>query len=78
MDSLDLRTPIQTLVCPPIMSQRNFAEWCGVTPDTVRGWVQTGTIPTCKLGRQRFIDVQAFVELLRRGKTVFTQGDHFE
>ena len=77
-ETIDLRAPIQTLIQPPIMSQANFAEWCGVTQDTVRGWVQTGTVPSCKVGRQRFVDVQAFAELLKRGKTVFTQGDHSE
>ncbi len=76
MDAIDLRTPIQTLTQPPIMSQGNFAEWCGVSRDTVRGWVQTGTLPTCKVGRQRFVDVNGFIDSLKRGKTIYQQGDY--
>lgn len=78
MEHVDLRAPIQTFTQPPIMSQGNFAEWCGVSKDTVRGWVQQGTLPTAKVGRQRFVDVQAFVAALKSGKTIFQCGDFDE
>lgn len=78
MESIDLRSPIHNAIFPPVSSQVQFASWIGVTPDTVRGWVENGTIPTVKIGRQRFIDVVGYMDSVKRGKTIFQKGDYSE
>ncbi|MBU3068786.1 helix-turn-helix domain-containing protein [Aestuariicella sp. G3-2] len=78
MDSVDLKAPIHNAVLPPVSSQTQFASWIGVTPDTVRGWVENQTIPTVKIGRQRFIDVVSYMDAVKRGKTIFQRGDFNE
>lgn len=73
--SVDHNTPINLSVLPPVSSQEQFSQFLGVTKDTVRGWVETDAVPHVKIGRQRFINIVAFVKLLEAGKTVFTRGD---
>ncbi|MCF7981404.1 MAG: helix-turn-helix domain-containing protein [Pseudomonadales bacterium] len=46
--------------------------------DTVRGWAQTNTIPTVKVGRQRLINLEELIKDLRNGKKTFQQGDYGE
>lgn len=60
----------------PVMSQELYSISVGVTKDTVRGWVEQGTIPTVKIGRQRFVNVQKVVSDLEEGKTIFSRGDY--
>ncbi|MES2676181.1 MAG: helix-turn-helix domain-containing protein [Pseudomonadota bacterium] len=72
---LDQNTPINLSVLPPVSSQEQFAQFLGVTKDTVRGWVETDAIPHVKIGRQRFINIVRFVKDLESGKTVFSRGD---
>lgn len=61
---------------PPVMTIDGFASWVCATNDTVRGWVQSGVLPSCKIGRRRYIDVVQFMSDLRKGKGVFSQGDY--
>lgn len=68
-------TPVKLSVLPPVSSQEQFSQFLGVSKDTVRGWVETDTIPHVKIGRQRFINVTEFVRLLQAGKTIYTRGD---
>ena len=75
MDSVDLKAPIHNAILPPVCGQEQFATWAGTTPDTVRGWIENKTIPSVKIGRQRFVDVLRFVNDLKSGKTIFTRGD---
>lgn len=63
-------------VISPVVSQEQFAAFVGTTPDTVRGWVENDTLPHVKMGRQRFINVIAFVDDLKSGKTIFSRGDY--
>lgn len=65
-------------VIPPLMSQSQFALFTGVTADTVRGWVENSTIPTVKIGKQRFINIKLLSGELEQGKTIFVQGDYRE
>jgi len=63
-------------VISPVMSQEMFSSFIGVTKDTVRGWVEQGTVATVKIGRQRYINVKRIVSDLEEGKTIFTRGDY--
>jgi hypothetical protein len=47
-----------------------------VTPDVVRGWVESHTVPTVKIGRRRVINLHRIRRDLDRGKTVFCAGDY--
>ena len=47
-----------------------------ITPDVVRGWVETATVPTIKIGRRRVINLHRIRRDLDRGKTVFCAGDY--
>lgn len=75
MDAHDLKLPINNAVFPPVCGQSQFADWIGVTADTVRGWVECSTLPTVKIGRQRFIDVLGYINARKAGKTIFQRGD---
>ena len=63
---------------PPLLSRELFAAFTGASMDTVRGWAQTNTIPTVKVGRQRLINLEELTKDLRNGKTTFQQGDYGE
>ena len=57
----------------PFCSQQVLAEMMGldqITEDVVRGWVETSTVPTVKIGRRRVS------RDLDRGKTIFCAGDY--
>ena len=47
-----------------------------ITEDVVRGWVETKTIPTVKIGRRRVVNLQRIRRDLERGKSIFCQGDY--
>ncbi|MCY1446336.1 hypothetical protein D9M71_628960 [compost metagenome] len=47
-----------------------------ITEDVVRGWVETKTVPTVKIGRRRVINLQRIRRDLDRGKSIFCQGDY--
>ena len=52
---------------------------CGIaeiTEDVVRGWVESNTIPTVKIGRRRVINLHRIRLDLESGKTVFSAGDY--
>ncbi|KES20445.1 MULTISPECIES: hypothetical protein [unclassified Pseudomonas] len=63
----------------PFCSQVVFAQMLGmeeITEDVVRGWVETKTVPTVKIGRRRVINLQRIRRDLERGKSIFCQGDY--
>ncbi|MCU9951552.1 DNA-binding protein [Pseudomonas sp. PDM13] len=65
--------------CAPFCTQLVLAEMCGIeeiTEDVVRGWVETRTIPTVKIGRRRVINLHRIRRDLDQGKTVFSAGDY--
>jgi hypothetical protein len=74
--SFDQNIIVNMSVISPVVSQEQFATFIGTTPDTVRGWVENDTLPHVKLGRQRYINVVAFVDNLKNGKTIFSRGDY--
>lgn len=76
MDIDDLTIPFQNVVMPPVSSQAQFAHWVGVSDDTVRGWVENRTLPTVKIGRQRFICLKTYLQEVEAGKTIFNSGDY--
>jgi|GEM_PF-840333 len=74
--ALQLKQGISFSVLPPLLSRENFASFVGATLDTVRGWAQTDTIPTVKVGRHRLINIAKLTEDLNAGKSSFSQGDY--
>jgi len=73
---LQLNQGINFSVLPPLLSREHFANYVGTTLDTVRGWAQTDTIPTVKVGRHRLINIAKLTEDLISGKSSFNQGDY--
>ncbi|WP_405120244.1 DNA-binding protein [Pseudomonas leptonychotis] len=57
-------------------SMEIFAAMVGVTSDTVKGWIQMGTVPSIKMGRPRLVNLAQIRTDLSRGKTIFAQGDY--
>lgn len=41
----------------PFCTPQVFADMLGVSGDVVRGWVETSTVPTIKIGRRRIINL---------------------
>lgn len=74
--TLQLKQSINVSVLPPLLSREHFANFVGTTLDTVRGWAQTDTIPTVKVGRHRLINIAKLTEDLQSGKSNFSQGDY--
>ncbi|WP_010490863.1 helix-turn-helix domain-containing protein [Pseudomonas sp. S9] len=63
----------------PFCSQLVFAEMLGIediSPDVVRGWVESQAIPTVKIGRRRVINLHRIRRELDRGKSIFCAGDY--
>ncbi len=48
---------ISQLPLVPVMTREKFAEFAGVTPETVRGWCDKGYLPTFDMGRWSLINV---------------------
>jgi excisionase family DNA binding protein len=76
LETLQLKQAINVSVLPPLLSREHFANYVGTTLDTVRGWAQTDTIPTVKVGRHRLINIAKLTEDLQAGKSSFSQGDY--
>lgn len=76
MEVDDLAIPFKHALVPPVSSQSQFASWVGVSDDTVRGWVENRTLPTVKIGRQRFICLKTYLQAVESGKTIFNSGDY--
>lgn len=66
------------MVIPPVLSQEQFANLAGISPDTVRGWIQAKTIPSVKIGRQRLVNADLLSSDIRDGKDIFSQEDYSE
>ncbi|MCY1279707.1 hypothetical protein D9M69_306740 [compost metagenome] len=63
----------------PFCSQLALAQMLGIeqiTEDVVRGWVESATLPTVKIGRRRVINLHRIRQDIERGKTVFCAGDY--
>jgi excisionase family DNA binding protein len=72
------------VVKPPVVQVITLAEFCepslyadliGVSEDTVRGWVESGTLPTVKVGRRRLINRALISDSLKKDRTIFQRGD---
>jgi hypothetical protein len=48
----------------------------GVSVDTVIAWMQSGTVPSIKMGRPRLVNLAQLRADLAKGKTIFAQGDY--
>lgn len=47
-----------------------------ISEDVVRGWIESHTVPTVKIGRHRVINLHRIRRDLDRGKTIFCAGDY--
>ncbi len=56
--------------------KETYAAMNGVSVDTVIAWMQSGTIPSVKMGRPRLVNLAQIRADLARGKTIFAQGDY--
>ena len=59
-----------------LCSKETFAAMNGVTVDTVIAWMQSGTVPSVKMGRPRLVNLAQIRADLSKGKTIFSQGDY--
>jgi hypothetical protein len=57
-------------------SKETFAAMNGVSVDTVIAWMQSGTVPSIKMGRPRLVNLAQLRADLAQGKTVFVPGDY--
>ncbi len=60
----------------PFCSLEVFSRMVDVSSDVVRGWVETNTIPTAKVGRRRVVNLHRLRLDLESGKTIFCQSDY--
>ncbi|MDP2506720.1 helix-turn-helix domain-containing protein [Oceanobacter sp. 3_MG-2023] len=66
------------MAIPPVLTQEQFADLAGLSPDTVRGWIYAKTIPSVKIGRLRLVNADLLALHIREGKEVFSQEDYSE
>lgn len=76
MTDLDFKVPIINTSRPSFCTQDFFADWTGLTPDTVRGMLQVGTLPSLKIGRRTVVNIDQIQEDIRKGKSIFSNGDY--
>lgn len=68
--------PVRDFRSAPFCVPAVFASLIGVSDDVVRGWVESGTVPTVKLGRRRVINLHQIRADIDKGKTIFCGGDY--
>lgn len=59
-----------------VMSAEAFAGMCGVSVETVVGWMDNGTVPAVRVQGSRLIDLELLCEDLEHGKDEFDKGDY--
>ncbi len=63
----------------PFCSQFILAQMMGldqISENVVRGWVESYTLPSVKVGRRRVINLHRIRRDLDQGKTTFCAGDY--
>lgn len=50
-------TSLPVAIDVPIMDQEAFSLKIGISPDTVRGMVETNKLPSIKIGKRRFVNL---------------------
>lgn len=63
LSALDKGKEGNQVIVVPVMSIERFSSSCGISEDTVRGWVRKDCIPNFKVGKRRMINI---VELQRQ------------
>ncbi|MCL7422869.1 MAG: hypothetical protein M8364_18420 [Methylobacter sp.] len=51
----------------PLMHPDKFAEHIGRTPGVIGGWIDSGYLPTVKVGRYQLINLALLTENLKQG-----------
>lgn len=70
--------PVRDFRSAPLSTPAVFADMLGVSHDVVRGWIESGVIPTVKVGRRRLVNLHHFRKDMDQGKTIFCAGDYSE
>lgn len=42
---------------PPLMAWRKFAEWICVDEGVVKGWIESGYLPSVRIGKHRLVNI---------------------
>lgn len=74
-ESLNLsRLPVGRVdaVCSP----EAFAQMCGVSDDTVMGWIKSGTVPAVRMKGAQLVNLERLCQDLEQGKDQFDEGDY--
>ncbi|MCY1285462.1 hypothetical protein D9M68_458630 [compost metagenome] len=59
-----------------VCSPEAFAEMCGVSVETVTGWLQSGTVPAVNVAGSRLVNIERLRADLEQGKDLFAEGDY--
>ena len=59
-----------------VCSPEAFAQMCGVSDDTVMGWIKTGTVPAVRMAGSQVINLERLCQDLEQGKDQFDEGDY--
>lgn len=51
----------------PLMHPEKFAEQVGRSPGVIGGWIDSGFLPTVKVGRYQLINLVLLTENLKKG-----------
>lgn len=62
----------------PLVTQAVFADMLGLSRDVIRGWIESGVVPSVKIGRRRVVNLHQFRKDMDQGKTIFCAGDYSE
>ncbi|MGC8118273.1 DNA-binding protein [Metapseudomonas otitidis] len=59
-----------------VCSPEAFAEMCGVSDDTVMGWIKTGIVPAVRMKGAQLVNLERLCQDLEQGKDQFDAGDY--
>ncbi len=42
---------------PPLMAWREFADWIRMPQNVVQGWIESGYLPSVRIGKHRLVNI---------------------
>lgn len=70
MDQINEKVNVKVQAFVPLMTQSQYAELSGLTPDSVKAQVINGHLPTVKIGKYRMINIVGLVDLAKQSMEV--------